>query len=522
MNNIFILSHVAQRGKEKEESERKTFAFFADLKAAFDNVDRNTLWKIIREQGLDEILLVRRLEKIYERTEVMVRTNEGTTEGFETRKGVRQGCVLSPLMFNLYIAGLERKFKERQIGGIEIGRERVWSLAYADDIVLLARNKEALEDMMGTFSNFLRTRKLELSVEKSKVLIFGKGSREKRVKLKWRGKDIEEVKEFKYLGFMFNNKGNYVEHIKELMRKGRMAIKKVWGLGERICKNDFIRRWNLFKYLAQSVMSYGVEIWGWEEREGLEKIMMDYIRWLFKLDFCTPRYIIGREIGMEKLRLGWGIRAKRFEEKVCRGEDRIMKECWKEKEAEGWRDLYGKERKDFYDRYGLTIDRMEAGDRDKREEEIVEKERRERREEENRRIEEARYNVRYKEIITEGKVPRYLLKESIERVELGEGVRALAKLRCENMEEWNKYWLEEGKRKCSFCGEGKDDMCHFIRNCKEVKEWFRVLGDNEEEIWRRVWDDELDGEKSNLLVKIWKEKERLKKGKICKVEGSMK
>jgi len=59
------------------------------------------------------------------------------------------------------------------------------------------------------------------------------------------------------------------------MRKGRIPARKVWGLGERMCRNDFTTRWDLFKYLVQSVISYGVEIWGWEEREELEKIMLD-------------------------------------------------------------------------------------------------------------------------------------------------------------------------------------------------------------------------------------------------------
>jgi len=68
------------------------------------------------------------------------------------------------------------------------------------------------------------------------------------------------VQTFKYLGFMFNKKGNYKEHIKELVHKGRIAVRKVWELGERMCRNDLIRRWNLFKYLVQSVISYGVEL----------------------------------------------------------------------------------------------------------------------------------------------------------------------------------------------------------------------------------------------------------------------
>jgi len=81
------------------------------------------------------------------------------------------------------------------------------------------------------------------------------------------------------LGFTLNREGNYREHLKDLVRKGRMAVRKVWGLGEKVCRNDFMRRWTFFKYLVQSVISYGVEIWGWEEREELEKIMMDYMRW---------------------------------------------------------------------------------------------------------------------------------------------------------------------------------------------------------------------------------------------------
>jgi len=114
------------------------------------------------------------------------------------------------------------------------------------------------------------------------------------------------VQIFKYLGFMFNKKDNYKEHIKELVNKGRIAVRKIWSLGEKMCRNNLIRRWNLFKYLVQSVISYGIELWRWIEREELEKIMMwkDYVRWMFRLDFCTPKYVITREIGIDKLRIG--------------------------------------------------------------------------------------------------------------------------------------------------------------------------------------------------------------------------
>jgi len=126
---------------------------------------------------------------------------------------------------------------------------------------LLAKNKEVLEDMIGTFRKFLRMRKLELNVGKSKILIFNRGNNEKKEIWKWKDERIEEVQTFKYLGFMFNRKGNNKEHIKKLVNKGRITVKKVWGLGDRMYRNDLIRRWNLFKYL-QSVINYGVELGG--------------------------------------------------------------------------------------------------------------------------------------------------------------------------------------------------------------------------------------------------------------------
>lgn len=103
-----------------------------------------------------------------------------------------------------------------------------------------------------------------------------------------------------------------------------MVANKVWGLGERICKDDFVKRWILFKYLVHSVMTYGVKIWGSEEKKELEKVMMDYIRWMFRIDFCTPRYLIYRELRSEKLKVGWGIRAVRYEEKIRGGGGKIV------------------------------------------------------------------------------------------------------------------------------------------------------------------------------------------------------
>lgn len=80
-----------------------------------------------------------------------MKTTEGLTSMFRTLKGVRQGFVLSPQLFNLYVAELDKRLRNRKIGGVKLGIERIWTLSYADDMVLVAKNKEALEDIMGNF-----------------------------------------------------------------------------------------------------------------------------------------------------------------------------------------------------------------------------------------------------------------------------------------------------------------------------------------------------------------------------------
>lgn len=103
-------------------------------------------------------------------------------------------------------------------------------------------------------------------------MIFNNKGKGKKERWFWETKKIGEVKTFKYLGFTFNTNGNYNNHIKELSRKDKKAACKVWVLGERLCKNDFRRRWILYKYLVQSVIGYGVEIWGWEKEENWRKL----------------------------------------------------------------------------------------------------------------------------------------------------------------------------------------------------------------------------------------------------------
>ena len=84
-----------------------------------NKMDRGKLWDCLRKKRISESL-VRRIKKTSEGTEITIRTKLGNTENFVTKRGVRQRCVMSPFLFNLYIADLDEKFRDRSIGGIDI------------------------------------------------------------------------------------------------------------------------------------------------------------------------------------------------------------------------------------------------------------------------------------------------------------------------------------------------------------------------------------------------------------------
>ena len=119
-----------------------------DYAKAFDCVDHNKLWKILEEIGIPDHLTCL-LRNLYAGQEVTVKTGHGTTDWFQIREGVRQGCILSPCLFNLYAEYIMRKagLDEAQVG-IKIVRRNINNLRYADDTTLMAESEEELKSLL--------------------------------------------------------------------------------------------------------------------------------------------------------------------------------------------------------------------------------------------------------------------------------------------------------------------------------------------------------------------------------------
>lgn len=236
MDNIYIIKHVV--GKKLREKKGKVYLTFVDLKAAFDKLDRRPLWDAMKKRGINQTM-IKRVEEIYRETRCKVRVGGETSHEFWVDKGVRQGCPLSPTLFNIYVADLKDTMRRGQDGGVVIGKAKIWSLGYADDVVLMAEDENGMKQMIERADRYFRKRKLEVNKEKTKIMICGKGKgRRRRQEWKW-GEDVmEEVDEMKYLGHVLSRTNSESPHIKERIGKARKVMGALWGIGERKLKGD--------------------------------------------------------------------------------------------------------------------------------------------------------------------------------------------------------------------------------------------------------------------------------------------
>ena len=135
-----------------------------------------------------------------------------------------------------------------------IGRRKIWTLAYADDIILMATKESDMKGLLKRMEMYLARKNLQLNVEKSKVVTFRKGGGKKTVvEWKWRRESIGEVNEFKYLGYKLTRNG---ADIKEIVTKANVVIRQMWGIGERRFAHNYRRRKVLFDYLVMGIMTY--------------------------------------------------------------------------------------------------------------------------------------------------------------------------------------------------------------------------------------------------------------------------
>ena len=195
--------------KKTREFQKNIYFCFIDYAKAFDCVDHNKLRKILKEMGIPDHLIYL-LRNLYAGQEATVRTGHGTTDWFQMRKGVRQGCTLSPCLFNFYAEYIMRNagLEEAQ-AGIEIARRNINNLRYADDTTLMAESEEELKSLLMKVKEESEKVSLKLNIQKTKITASGPIT-------SWQidGETVETVSDFIFWGSKITADGDRSHEIK--------------------------------------------------------------------------------------------------------------------------------------------------------------------------------------------------------------------------------------------------------------------------------------------------------------------
>ena len=159
---------------EKAREFQKNISFcFIDCAKAFDCVDHNKLWKILKEMGIPDHLTCLRIN-LYAGQEATVRTQHGTMDWFQIGKGVCPGCILSPCLFNLYAKYIMRNARlDEAQARIKMAGRNINNLRYADDTTLMAKSEEELKNLLMKVKEESKNVGLKLNIQKTKIMASG-------------------------------------------------------------------------------------------------------------------------------------------------------------------------------------------------------------------------------------------------------------------------------------------------------------------------------------------------------------
>ena len=280
-DQIFAVRQVCEKYLAKG---KEVFWAFMDLEKAYDRIDREALWTVLRMYGIGGRLL-KGVKSFYRNSRACVRVGNSVSDWFSVNVGLRQGCVMSPWLFNIFMDGVVREVDARMLGrGLRLknadGSE--WSLnqlLFADDTALVADSEETLRQLVEEFGRVCDRRKLKVNENKSKVMRCTRSVDGRRMNIVLNGELLEEVDCFKYLGSHVAVDGRIEEEVKfRISETGRVlgGMKKVFKC--RALRMNAKRR--LYEGVVVPTALYGAETWnmGVLERKRLNVMEMRCLR----------------------------------------------------------------------------------------------------------------------------------------------------------------------------------------------------------------------------------------------------
>ena len=261
--------------------KQHTFVCFIDIRKAYDTVWHAGMKYKLRKCGIHGSMY-RAICSLYDGCESTVRLGDtlGYTDFFPIETGVRQGCILSPFLYSLFINDLASELSESEFGASidEDGRNRLAALLYADDIVLLSDSMDHLQQLMNIVYAYSCRWRFQVNPTKCGLMKFNKdgSSTQPDDELRLGDTIVNWVQSYKYLGVELHNGVSYRDYRKRASSSATCAANRVSGMGMYSGKLPVSIGVQVYKTLVRSILEYGAEVTSltpWKEAEQLQITM---------------------------------------------------------------------------------------------------------------------------------------------------------------------------------------------------------------------------------------------------------
>ena len=270
-----------------------------DFSKAFDCIPRQNLFQKLLDNGItgkvfDSIRNLYNGDKTF-----LKKVNDKISQGIEVGKGVRQGCIMSPLLFNIFMADLPEKLSKKDSVSLE-DKQKVNCLIWADDTLLLSETETGMNHMLKDLDVYCKTNGLTINFDKTKCMIFNKTGRLLRRNFILGNSKIETVRSYKYVGVVFTPSGEIKSSLEDLRSR---ALKAYTSLKHKLgdCFTTHIDETvKLFDTLIKSILMYSSDFWGCLKlpiNNPIENLHMRYCKNILGVHRSTTNVGVLLEIG---------------------------------------------------------------------------------------------------------------------------------------------------------------------------------------------------------------------------------
>ena len=253
-----IIHNIIQRQCHK--NKKRLYSCFIDFSKAFDTIPRDKLLIKLLDYDIKGKFF-NTIKNIYINDKACLKINDKITDTFEVNQGVKQGCVLSPLLFNIYMADLPKIFDEDLITTHPTTKHPS-CLIWADDIITLSETEEGLNKMLNSLAKYCEENELVVNIDKTKCMICNKSGKLIRRNFYFNGIKIETVRSFKYLGLVLTPSGEIRSALNDLRDRAMKAFFKLKNSMGEVFHTHITTTLHLLDTLIKPIILYASDFWG--------------------------------------------------------------------------------------------------------------------------------------------------------------------------------------------------------------------------------------------------------------------